>query len=306
MRFMPWKLQGVITALITPLTKESDICTKCLEEMIKFQLSKGISGLFIMGTYGEGILLSERLKKKILEKVIDIVPSKTIVLPHIGSSDIEVIASLARTARDLGYEAVSTVGPIYHVPTKKGLIKYFDYIAKEDVGIVIYNIKNRQRYNISPDDFELIVSEVPAVIGIKDTSYDVDQLLEYVERFGNKYFIAGAGDSMIYYTFSVGAHAHICGVSNAFPEVVVALYKAVVSGNHKEGQRYQFMINKLRRTLRKYGIELQEVFREVLKLRGIHSGYPPLQLSEGLTKDQLEELKKIVEPFIKMGAGISK
>ena len=170
----------------------------------------------------------------------------------------------------------------------------------------IYNIKNRQRYNISPDDFELIVSEVPAVIGIKDTSYDVDQLLEYVERFGNKYFIAGAGDSMIYYTFSVGAHAHICGVSNAFPEVVVALYKAVVSGNHKEGQRYQFMINKLRRTLRKYSIELQEVFREVLKLRGIHSGYPPLQLSEGLAKDQLEELKKIVEPFIKMGAGISK
>jgi len=146
-----------------------------------------------MGTYGEGILLSQKTRMEIMRKIIEYVPSKTIVLPHIASSDVEVAFSLAKYAKDLGYETVSSIGPVYHRPTLRGLIKYFDTLAKADVEIIIYNNSGRLRYNITPSMFENLVSEVPSIVGIKDSSYSIDQLLEYVIKFKNKFFIAGAG-----------------------------------------------------------------------------------------------------------------
>ncbi|MEM4717807.1 MAG: dihydrodipicolinate synthase family protein [Desulfurococcaceae archaeon] len=58
-------------------------------------------------------------------------------------------------------------------------------------------------------------------------SYDVKQILELVKRFSSKHFIASGGDNLMHLTFAVGAHAHICGISNAFPEIAVGIYKAI-------------------------------------------------------------------------------
>ncbi|MEM1526935.1 MAG: dihydrodipicolinate synthase family protein [Ignisphaera sp.] len=291
-------VRGIVTALITPFTEDGDLCTECLEDMIRFQIEKGIAGLYISGTYGEGVITSSPIREKLLIKAIEFSPSRVFLLPHVGGSDTDTIIRLAKLAKDLGYLAVSVVGPLYHIPTKKGLVEFYKYIAsKTDIPIVIYNHRERQRYNISPDDYEAIAREVPEVIGIKDTSYDVEQLLEYVKRFSAKHFIAGGGDNLLYYTFSIGAHAHICGTSNVFPEIAVALYKAVSEYNYMKAVEYQYKVNLVRKILGKYGVEVQEVIRVMLKLRGIKSGYPPKQLIYEFTPQQIEELVKLIECF---------
>lgn len=291
-------VRGVVTALITPFTEDGDICGECLEDMIRFQLENGVAGLYISGTYGEGVITSSHAREKLLVKAIEFSPSRALLLPHVGGSDTDTIIRLAKLAKDLGYFAVSIVGPLYHTPTKKGLVEFYKYIAsKTDIPIVIYNHRERQRYNISPDDYEAIAREVPEVIGIKDTSFDVEQLLEYVKRFSSKHFIAGGGDNLLYYTFSIGAHAHICGISNVFPEIAVALYKAVSEDNHMKAVEYQYKVNLVRKTVGKYGVEAQEVIRVMLKLRGIKSGYPPKQLVYEFTTQQIEELGKLLEYF---------
>lgn len=295
---MLYMVRGIITALITPFTEEGDLCSECLEDVIRFQLDKGVAGLYISGTYGEGIITSATTREKLLVKAIEFTPSKALLLPHIGGTDIDTITRLARLAKDLGYSAVSIVGPLYHIPTKKGLVEFYRYIAdKVDIPIVIYNHRERQRYNISPDDFEAIAKEIPAVIGIKDTSYDVEQILEYVKRFSANYFIAGGGDSMMYYTFSIGAHAHICGISNVFPELAVALYRAITEGNYMKAVEYQYKVNLIRKIVRKYGVEAQEVIRVLLRLRGVKSGYPPKQLVHDFTPQQIKELSNILGYF---------
>lgn len=291
--------KGVITALITPFTKDADLCIECLKTMIEFQVEKGVIGLYLSGTYGEGVITPFTVREKLFVKAIEFAPGKVILLPHVGGFDIESIVKLAKIAKDLGYPAVSIIGPLYHTPTKMGLIKFYNYVAKKvDVPIIIYNNKNRQGYNISPDDYEAISKEVPHVVGIKDTSYDVEQLLELVKRFGSKHFIAGAGDNLLLYTFVIGAHAHICGISNLFPEIAVELYNAVTNNNYRKALEIQYKIVSFRKTAKKYNIELQEILRIMLKLRGIESGYPPLQLSMTFTDKQLLELKEIIEQML--------
>lgn len=294
---------GIITALITPLTRDGDLCVNCLEEMISFQMSKGVNGLFLMGTYGEGFILSPSVRKKLLSKAVELVPSRSVIIAHVGAADLGTTVELARHAKDVGVSAVSSVGPVYHRPSKQGLISYYEAIARVGADVMVYNNKGRQGYNISPDDFEVIASRVPGVTGVKDTSYDVEQLQEYVERFGSKYFVAGAGDSLILYTLLVGAKAHICGVSNAFPEVVVALRRAFEQGDIRRALKLQSLINRVRKLVRSFGVEPSEVLREVLKLRGVEAGHPPVQLG-GLDEEARSRVRREFGPILEAVEGL--
>uniref|UniRef100_A0A7C2VLM9 Dihydrodipicolinate synthase family protein n=1 Tax=Ignisphaera aggregans TaxID=334771 RepID=A0A7C2VLM9_9CREN len=291
--------QGVITALITPLNSDGTLCIDCLKEMIEFQVRSGVHGLYLTGTAGEGVILPTDIRMKVYEKVLEYAPSKLYLLPHVGAASVDVVINLAKHAKDLGYREVSMIAPIFHKPVRKGLVKYFEYVAsKIELDIIIYNNKDRQGYNVSPDDFQAIVSTVSSVKGIKDTSKDVTQLLDYVSRFGDKYFIAGAGDDLLFYTFIINAHAHICAVSNVIPEIVVELYNKVKEGRVKEALDLQNKVNQFRKVVAKLGVETQEALRQLVKLRGVDSGYPPVQMAHDIDPKLVEEAKKVIESII--------
>lgn len=289
--------EGIVTAIVTPLKGDMEVDGNGISSLINFLLEKGISGFFVLGTYGEGMLVSKDERKKTLEKVIDVVPDKAKVIAHVGTADVKTALELAKHAANLGISAISSVGPIYHKVDRIGLISYYSYLSKSGAPIMIYNNKGRQGYNISLNDFEAIVKEVPSVVGIKDTSYDVEQLQNYISKFGKDYYIAGAGDSLVAVTFIVGAKAHVCGIANAFPEIPLAIYKAVREGNLRKAVELQGIINNMRKEFSKFGVETQVILREVLKLRGIDVGGSPIPLRK-LTEEEKLVIRRISEPYI--------
>jgi dihydrodipicolinate synthase/N-acetylneuraminate lyase len=295
------RVEGVITALITPLNSDGTLCVECLKELIEFQHGAGIAGLYLTGTYGEGVVMPLEVRLKVFEKALEFAPKGMYLLPHIGGATVDTVIELGRKVRDLGYREVSVIGPIYHKPSRKGLVAFYDYIAsKTELDILIYNNPGRTGYNITVEDFQYIVEHVKAVKGIKDTSRDVDQLLELVKRFGDKYLIAGAGDSLLFYTFAIGAPAHICGISNLVPEVAVALYRAVKEGNYQKALELQFEINKLRKIVSKLSSEAQEVLRELMKRRNLKSGYPPIHLAYEFDPKLLDEATNLVTRILEV------
>jgi dihydrodipicolinate synthase/N-acetylneuraminate lyase len=292
--------RGILTALITPLNKDGTLCVECLENMIEFQAKNRVHGLFLTGTAGEGYILPLQVRVKVYEKARDFAPSKMYILPHVGASTLDAVLALARAAKDLGYRDVSIIAPAFHKPTRKGLVEYYAEIAsKVDLNIVIYNNRGRQGYNVTPEDFEAIVNRVPLVKGIKDNSRDPAQLLELKVKFGHKYFVAGAGDDIIFYTFIIGAHAHVCGVSNVIPELVVDLYEKVLEGKYVEALNAQYKINLLRKQISHLTSESQEALREIGRIRGINMGHPPLQMVHEFDKAALNETIKLLESILR-------
>ena len=62
------KVKGVITPLITPMREDESIHEEELRRQIRRQLAGGVQGIFTAGTNGEGYILSEREKERILHK----------------------------------------------------------------------------------------------------------------------------------------------------------------------------------------------------------------------------------------------
>lgn len=290
------KFEGVITAIVTPLNHNGELKENSIRELIDFQVEKGIHGLFPLGTLGEGIYLPVSLRRKVAETVIDQVKSRIPVILHIGAAEAEIAIELAKHAGDIGADAICSVAPIYYRPDVKSLIEYFRQIAKASrLPVFIYNNVGRQGYNIDPKLFGKIASEVPEIVGVKDTSYNVDQITSYIQEYGDKYIVMGAGDSMMLINFALGAAGHVCAVSNIFPELTLSLYKAVKDSNIAKAREIQFKISSIRNILKEIDIA---PYKAALKIRGIDGGYPakPLRpLTDDEYKALLDKLRKYLE-----------
>src|SRR5437879_359733 len=64
------ELRGVCTAIVTPFDERGALNLDALDPFLDFQRSKGIEGVVVAGTNGEGTSLSVDERKRLLEAVI--------------------------------------------------------------------------------------------------------------------------------------------------------------------------------------------------------------------------------------------
>lgn len=285
-----FEIEGIITALLTPLTHKEKIKEDSLRKLVDFQIENGVHGFFPLGTAGEGMKLSLEKRKKAAEIVVDQTKGRTPIILHVGTPDTEMTMELAKHARDIGVDAIGVVGPFFYKPDTIGLIRHYKRVGEETgLPIFIYNNAGRQGYNISPEIFAKILEEVPEVVGLKDTSHNIEQLQNYVRKFGKSYTIIGAVDSMMFANFVVGAKAHIAMISNLFPELTIQLYEEVKKGDYKKARELQFRLNGIMDAL-KEGPYITP-YKEALKLRGIDVGTVSSPLRP-MSKQELDILKE--------------
>ena len=78
-------LTGIVPPLVTPLRARDELDVAGLEKLIEHILAGGVSGLFILGTTGEGPSLSYRLRREFIGRVCRQVNNRVPVL--VGITD---------------------------------------------------------------------------------------------------------------------------------------------------------------------------------------------------------------------------
>ena len=288
---------GVITALVTPLTPDYGIKKDCLEDLIRLQLRNGVKGFFILGTYGEGIALHPSRRKEFVEALLDVTPSTVPIIVNVSSPSVELSLELAKHAADIGCSAVASLPPLYYKPDMDGLSSYFKYLSKADIPILIYNNPPKQGYDVNVQVFETIAQIVDSIKGIKDSSGRIERIHDLVNKLTNKYFIAAARDSLLLYSFLLGANAHICGICNVMPEIASKIHQYVSEGRVEEAVRLQHVITMLRSIIKGFTVESPAIVKELLRMRGIDVGLPILPLRR-LSDGEVRMLKDAIRPII--------
>ena len=289
-----FEIEGMITALFTPLNEKERIKEGSFKELIDFQIENGINGFFSLGTAGEGMKLSIEKRKRAAEIIVNHVKGRIPVIVHVGTPDTEMTVELAEHAEKIGADAVAAVAPFYYKPDLEGLIQHYKRIGNAtSLPLFLYNNPGRQGYNIAPEEFGKVVEEVPQVVGIKDTSYSIEQIQRYVQKFGETHLIIGAGDTIVFPVFAVGARAHISMVSNVFPQLTTRIYKEFKNGNYAKAREIQFLLNDVIEVL-KHGPYLS-TYKEATKiLYNIDLGTVSSPLRP-MKKEEAEKLREEME-----------
>lgn len=234
----PCVFQGVATALVTPTT-ESGVDFDHLGKLIDWQIASGVQALVVCATTGEAPTLSDDEHCKVLEFAIERVKGHTPIIAGTGSNDTRHAIMMTNYACAIGADAVLTVTPYYNRATQTGLIRSFEAIADASTKpVILYNVPSRTGVNIAPKTV-LALSRHPNIVGIKEASGNISQIVELFSLVGDKISVYSGNDDQIVPILSMGGKGVISTVSNVLPRQTVELCRQWFAGNTAESAAMQ-------------------------------------------------------------------
>jgi 4-hydroxy-tetrahydrodipicolinate synthase/2-dehydro-3-deoxy-phosphogluconate/2-dehydro-3-deoxy-6-phosphogalactonate aldolase len=198
---------------------------------------------------GEGPLLTFEEKRKVIESVVQSAGGRVPVLAGVGCPSTRETMLLAEAAEAVGADALIVVTPYYYSPNRDGLLAHYRAVAgATGIPTLVYHIPSRTGNHL-PLDLIPPLTEIPQVIGLKDSSGDVSWLQSAMAVAPEWRYFVGS-DALLRVGFSLGVHGAVSGVANLFPELVVSLYGAAQAGNHERVQELQATVMEIRSAVR--------------------------------------------------------
>jgi 4-hydroxy-tetrahydrodipicolinate synthase len=265
-------IKGVITPTVTPFDDTGAVNADAIQPLVEYLIGHGIKGIYPLGTTGEGALLSIEERKLVAEATVKAVDGAVPVIIHTGAITTRDTLELAQHARDIGADATALITPYYFQYTDEELEQHFSTIADAlpDFPIYLYKFPGVTGNTISLELVTRLANKHENIIGLKDSSGDLQTLFNTNHLHDGQFNTAMGPDELIVAGLSMGIDASVSGHSNLVPEVVVSLYNETVAGNLEEAQRHQHTLNAVRNILQS-GTWLS-VVKGLMNQRGLSVG----------------------------------
>jgi 4-hydroxy-tetrahydrodipicolinate synthase len=225
------KLEGVYTALVTPMTGSGEVDEKALRRLVDFQVEGGVHGLVPVGTTGESPTLDGDECKRVIQIVVEQARGRVPVIAGAGSNSTAEAIEYSRDAKEVGAVATLQVGPYYNKPTSAGFLGHFRAIADAvDLPLIVYNIAGRTGKNIdNPTMLEL--AKHRTIVGVKEASGDVGQVMDLVSKKPADFAVLSGDDNLVLPFMVLGVSGVISVASNIVPERMVKFVCAALKGD---------------------------------------------------------------------------
>ncbi len=266
-RFLARPLEGIIPPLVTPLDGPESLDCAGLERLIEHAIAGGVSGIFILGTTGEGPSLSYRLRRETIERTCAQVAGRVPVLVGITDTSYTESCALAAYAKWAGADAVVTAPPFYFAVSQNDLLRLVELLAAAvELPLYLYNMPSLTKCCFAPETV-MRAAEIENVHGLKDSSGDVAYLRTIAAQMrGRPDFTVLVGpEAILLDSLLAGVHGGVCGGANLFPRLFVSLYRAVRANDLEAAARLQEKVRAIGSLL--YGVgEAESSYLRGLKL----------------------------------------
>lgn len=226
------KIKGCGTALITPFCN-GEVDIRCYRKLIKRQVEAKVDFLVPLGTTAETPCLSLEEKFSLLE-VTKEEANGLPILVGCGSNSLKNTVDNIKNLSQYNPDAFLVVVPFYNKPTQEGMFQYFKAVAEQtEKPIVIYNVPGRTGVNMSFQTC-LRLAEIPGIIGIKEASGNIEQILKIKSNAPSDFSVLCGNDDQTFPLMACGIDGVISVASNIVPELLVKLTAFLEKGNIQE------------------------------------------------------------------------
>ena len=241
-----WK--GVMPVVVTPFDQEGNLVEKDLRTMVRLLIDDGVHGIIAAASTGEYYAMSDeercRVFRIVAEEARSIKPELTLVA-HTTSLIPDNCIQMSGEARKLGYDGVMIMPPTYATPSRKQIIDNYRYLgANIDLPIMLYNAPKWTCTNLEPSWLEELV-KIENVKAIKESSRNIEQLLETIRIFHDDLAIFVGLETMIVPTMALGGDGVVAMFVQAMGRAVVTLYELCVQGRYDEARKLQWAVSRM-------------------------------------------------------------
>lgn len=221
--------RGVFCASATPLDENLNPDHARLAAQCRRLLDDGCHGIALLGSTGEANSFSSAERMAMLEAVVAAgIPAEKL-LPGTGVPAYTETAALTRHALSLGVTTVVMLPPFYYkAVTDQGLIdsysRVIEAVADSRLKIVLYHIPPISQIPIPNGVIEALLERYPGtIVGVKDSSGDLDHMKGLVASFPRLSILAGA-DPFMLELLGLGGGGCITATSNVISSSLRVIY----------------------------------------------------------------------------------
>ncbi len=286
-------LKGVIPPIITPVDENENIDENGLKSVIDYVLDGGVHGIFVLGSNGEFYAFDDENQKRAIGITVNHVNKRVPVYAGVGAITTKQCVKAAKIAEEAGADAITVLTPMFIKPNEKEMYNHFKSIAESvNIPVLLYNNPDKTTNNISPTLLRKL-AEIDNIIGIKNTSLDFAQTIEFIRATKDiqNFRVLSGSDYYIYGTMAYGGFGCVAGTANVAPKLVVEIYEKYIAGDLQGSMDAQFRLIPLRNTY-SYG-SFPVVMKDCMNLLGLNAGHPVRPIDH-CSDEKLEQLKKVL------------
>jgi 4-hydroxy-tetrahydrodipicolinate synthase len=219
--------EGVVVALMTPMQADGSIDEPRMQELVDLLLPSGLNGLYVVGSSGEAPKLTLDERKRLIGVTVARANGKIPVLAGVGGTTTAETVEMGRYSKEAGAEAAVLLPPYYYHPGKQALKTHYETVAsKVDLPLFLYNAPNYAGYNHSNDLVIELVKECANIVGIKDSSGNMMNLIELIDSLESEIAVFQGLEPLMLCSLVMGANGAMVSDANVAPALVVDIFQA--------------------------------------------------------------------------------
>jgi 4-hydroxy-tetrahydrodipicolinate synthase len=220
----------VLTAMISPFTKDEALDIEGAQTLAKWLVEQGNEGLVIAGTTGESPTLTHEEQINLITAVVEAVDVP--VIAGAGSNDTKAAVELTESCTEAGAAGILTVTPYYNRPSQQGLLAHFSAVARStDLPVMLYDIPVRSGRKIDISTILQLADEVENIVALKDAAGDVGETARLIAAAPEGFEVYSGEDSLTLSLLSVGAVGTVSVASHWSTPETTELMKAFFAGD---------------------------------------------------------------------------
>ena len=287
------RFKGIVAAMVTPFNDDESLDEGGLCAVVRFLIERGVHGLFPAGSQGEFYALTADERRRVLEVTLEAAENRVFVMAHVGAMTTREAMALARHAESAGADALSAVTPFFVRPSQEELYRHYVALASAvGLPVLAYNNPGRTGVNLLPTTVVRLAHDVPNFVGIKDSSGDLTQFVEYIRLCPSGFQAFMGRDSLIFAGLAHGAAGAVAATANVVPELAVSIYDAVEARDFVRGHELQRLLLPLRQAF-DLG-SFPAVVKEAMQIIGLPAG-PTRRPVGPLSEEARARLREVLE-----------
>ncbi|HHX45219.1 MAG TPA: hypothetical protein GX714_14710 [Chloroflexi bacterium] len=274
--------RGIWPAVVTPQDAEGRVDVDAATRLIDVLLEAGISGLYVLGGAGEGVLLPRRVRHEMADVAMAAVGGRVPVMVHVGALATDTAVELAQHANLAGADAISAVLPFYYDYPFEAILAHYRAICRESqVPVMVHHAPTTAAAIIRPEQL-LEICALDGVGGVLYVSRDMQFLSHLMARRDpSAVAILSGTDELLLPSLALGVEGATGITANVLPRLFMDMVESFARGEVEAARQLQFAANRIIAAMQPYG--LVPAVKATLTSLGIRAGGArlPMRAVEG-------------------------
>ncbi len=292
------KLNGLYPPLPTSFTGDEELNLSKIADNIEKLCRYRLSGILILGSNGEMVMLNNEEKKSVYDTARKAIPSGKLMIAGTGAQSTRETRHLSIMASDSGADAVLVLNPSYYKSqmNSDALVRFYhDVAGKSPAPVIIYNMPANSGLDMDAETI-LKASEHKNIIGIKDSGGNLVKMASVIKNAKPGFQVLAGSASFLLPALSIGAVGGILAVANIAPELCLNIYDSFNNGELDKAKEYQLAAVDLNTAVtRKWGVPALKAAMDYLGMYGGPVRKPLLSITESINKQLVELIDKTLK-----------